>query len=134
MRIYEWEIQYVYKEQTIMIRVVQRQHGDLWQRLAWDPGIAGLRISLTNKGEWTFAGEICFDFPLSFNVEESTSLEGVSRRSCSTSLWHQHVQLMEAVLIMVWTHSEMRPHVMCTSFTVLIYFRIMLPRGLQLMS
>jgi hypothetical protein len=70
-----------------MVRVVHHQHGDLWQRLAWDPGIAGLSISLTDRGEWTLAGESHFDFPVSFNVEESTSLEGVSWRSCSTSLW-----------------------------------------------
>jgi hypothetical protein len=68
-----------------MVSIVQCQHGDLRQRLAWDPGIAGLSISLTDRGEWTFAGESCLDFPLSFSIEESTSVEGVSRRSCSTS-------------------------------------------------
>jgi hypothetical protein len=67
-----------------MIRVVQRQRGDLWQRLAWDLRIAGLSISLTNGGEWTLAGESYFDFPLSFNVEESTSLEGDSWRCYRT--------------------------------------------------
>jgi hypothetical protein len=67
--------------QTVMVRVVQGQHGDLRQRLAWDPGIARLIISLTDRGEWTFAGESCFDFPLSFIVGESTSLEDVSWRS-----------------------------------------------------
>jgi hypothetical protein len=41
MRIQEWGIQYVYGEQTVMIRVVQRQRGDLWQRLAWDPELQG---------------------------------------------------------------------------------------------
>jgi hypothetical protein len=50
LRIQEWGIQYVYGEQTVMIRV-QRQRIDLWQRLAWDPEIAGLSISLTNGGE-----------------------------------------------------------------------------------
>jgi hypothetical protein len=103
LRIQEWGIQYVYREQTIMVRVVQRQHGDPWQRLAWDPGIVGLSNSLTDRGEWTLAGEIYFDFPLSFSFEESTSLEGVSWRSCSTSLWKQHVQLVETVLVLVWT-------------------------------
>jgi hypothetical protein len=68
-----------------MVRVVQGQHGDLRQRLSWDLGIAGLSISLTDRGEWTFAGEIHFDFTLRFSVEGSTSLEGVSHRSCSTS-------------------------------------------------
>jgi hypothetical protein len=87
MRIQEWGIQYVYGEKTIMIRVLQRQHGDLWQRLAWDQGIAGLSLSLTKGGEWTLAGESYLDFPLSSNIEESMSLEGVSLRSCSTSLW-----------------------------------------------
>jgi hypothetical protein len=103
MRIQEWGIQYVYCEKTIMIRVVQHQHGDLGQRLAWDPRIAGLSISLTDGGEWILAGESHFDFPLSFNIEGSTSLEGDSLRSCSTSLWKQHVQLVETVLVLVWT-------------------------------
>jgi hypothetical protein len=84
LRIQEWGIQYVYREQTVMVRVVQCQRGDPWQRLAWDIGIAGLSISLTDGGEWTLARESYFDFPLSFSVEESTSLEGVSWRSCST--------------------------------------------------
>jgi hypothetical protein len=70
-----------------MVRVVQCQSGDLWQRLAWDPRIAGLSISLTDGGKWNLAGESYFDFPLSFSVEESTSLEGVPWSSCSTSLW-----------------------------------------------
>jgi hypothetical protein len=68
-----------------MVRVVEDQHGDLRQRLSWDPGIVGLRISLTDRGEWTFAGESCSDFPWSFNVDGSTSLENVSHRSYSTS-------------------------------------------------
>jgi hypothetical protein len=61
-----------------VIRVVQGQHGDFRQRLAWDPGIAGLSISLTDRGEWTFAGESFSNFPFSFSVEGSTALEGVS--------------------------------------------------------
>jgi hypothetical protein len=115
LRIQEWGIQYVYREQTVMVRVVQRQHGDLWQRLAWDPGIAGLSISLTDRGEWTLAGESYFDFPVSFSVEESTSLEGVSWRSCSTSLWQQHVQLMETVLVLIWIQrmDSFRDEAMC---------------------
>jgi hypothetical protein len=84
-----------------MVRVVQGQQGDLRHRLAWDPRIAGLGISLTDRGEWTLAGGSCSKFPLSFSVERSASLAGVSRRSCSTSFWHQHVQLMEAVWILV---------------------------------
>jgi hypothetical protein len=55
MRIQEWGIQYVYGEQTVMIIVVQRQHGDLGQRLAWEPRIARLSISLTDGGEWVLA-------------------------------------------------------------------------------
>jgi hypothetical protein len=74
-----------------MVKVMQCHRGDPWQRLAWDPGIAGLSISRTDRGEWTLAWESCFDFPVSFNVEESTSLEGASWRSCSTSLWQQHM-------------------------------------------
>jgi hypothetical protein len=103
LRIQEWGIQYVYDEQKIMIRVVQRQRGDLWQGLAWDPGIAGLSIALTHGGESTLAGEIYFDLPLRFSIEESASLEGDSLRSCNTSLWKQHVQLVETVLVLVWT-------------------------------
>jgi len=91
LRIQERRIQDVCRGQTVMVRVVQCQHGDLRQRLAWDPGIAGLSISLTDRGEWTFAGESCSDFPLSFSVEESTSLEGVSWRYFITSVRHQHV-------------------------------------------
>jgi hypothetical protein len=45
-----------------MARVVQRQHGDRQQRLAWDTGIAGLSISLTDRGEWNFAGEGVLNF------------------------------------------------------------------------
>jgi len=64
-----------------MVRVVQCQHGDLRRRLVWDPWIAGLSILLTDRGEWTFAGEIFFNFPFSFSVEGSTEHEGVSWRS-----------------------------------------------------
>jgi hypothetical protein len=98
-----------------MVRVVQHQHGDLWQRLEWDPKIAGLRISLNDGGEWTLAGEIYFDFPLTFIVEESTSIEGVSWRSCSTSLWQQHVQLVETMLVLVWTRrmDSLQDEAMC---------------------
>jgi hypothetical protein len=101
LRTQERRIQYVCRGQAIMVRVVQGQHGDLRQRLAWDLGIAGLSISLTDRGEWTFAEESHFDFTLRFSVEGSTSLEGVSQRSCSTSFWHQQVQLMEVMLILV---------------------------------
>jgi hypothetical protein len=115
LRIQERRIQYVCRGQTVMVRVVQGQHGDLRQRLAWDPGIAGLSISLTDRGEWTFAGESCSNFPFSFSVEGSTALEGVSQRSCSTSFWHQHVQLMEAVWILVeiWRMDSFRDEAMC---------------------
>jgi hypothetical protein len=115
LRIQEWRVQYIYREESCMVNIVECQHGDLRQRLAWDLGIAGLGISLTDRGEWTFAGESCFDFPLSFNIEESTSLEGVSQRSCSTSFWHQHVQLMETVLILVgtWRMDSFRDEAMC---------------------
>jgi hypothetical protein len=115
LRIQERRIQYVCRGQTVMVRVVQGQHGDLRQRLAWDPGIAGLSISLTDRGKWTFAGESCSDFPWSFSVDGSTSLEDVSQRSCSTSFWHQQVQLMEAVLILIvaWRMDSFRDEAMC---------------------
>jgi hypothetical protein len=90
LRIQEWRIQYTYREQSGRAIIVQCQHGDLRQRLAWDPGIAGLSISLTGKGEWTIAGESYSNFPLSFIVERSASLasvllsliSGITRRSC----------------------------------------------------
>jgi hypothetical protein len=90
-RAQERRIQDVCREQTVRVRVVQWNHEDLRQSLAWDPGIAGLRKSLTDRGEWTFLVEIYSNFPLSFSVERSAPLAGVSRRSCSTSFWHQHV-------------------------------------------
>jgi hypothetical protein len=85
------------------------------QRLAWDPGIVGLSSSLTDRGEWTIAGESYFDFPLSFSVERSASLAGASWRSCITSVGHQHVQLMEAVWILVeiWRMDSFRDEAMC---------------------
>jgi hypothetical protein len=39
-----------------MVNIVQCQHGDLQQRLAWDPEITGLRILPIDRGEWTFVG------------------------------------------------------------------------------
>jgi hypothetical protein len=60
-------------------------------------------ISLTNGNKRTFAGGSHFDFPLSFSIGESTSLAGDSLRSCSTSLWQQHVQSMGFVLGLVWS-------------------------------
>ena len=84
-----------------MVRVVQCQREDLRQRLAWDPGIAGLSSSLTDRGEWTMVGESYSNFPLIFSVERSASLAGASQRSCITLVEHQHVQLMEAMWILV---------------------------------
>jgi hypothetical protein len=63
LRTQERRIQNVCRGQTIMVRVVQSQHGDLRQRLAWDLGITGLSSSLSNRGEWTIAGESCSNFP-----------------------------------------------------------------------
>jgi hypothetical protein len=103
MRIHAWRVQYGYFEQTVMIRVEQHQHDGPCQRLAWDPGITWLGISLTDGDERTFAGGSHFDFPLSFSIGESTSLVGDSLRSCSTSLWQQHVQVVGAVLSLVWS-------------------------------
>jgi hypothetical protein len=60
-----------------------------------------LSSSLIDRGEWTIAGESYFDFPLSFSVERSASLADASWRSCITSVGHQHVQLMEAMWILV---------------------------------
>jgi hypothetical protein len=56
---------------------------------------------MTDKGDWTIAGESYSNFPLSFSMERSALLAGVSQRSYSTSFMHQHVQLMEAVWILV---------------------------------
>jgi hypothetical protein len=59
-----------------MVSIAQHQHDDLRHILAWDSGIAGLSISLSDIGEWTFVGGSCSKFPLSFSVERSVSLEG----------------------------------------------------------
>jgi hypothetical protein len=58
---------------------------------------------LTGGDERTFVGGGHFDFPSIFSIGESTSLAGDSLRSCSTSLWPQHVQLVGAVLGLVWS-------------------------------
>jgi hypothetical protein len=39
MRIQEWRVQYGYFEQTIIIKVEQRQHDGPCQRLAWALGL-----------------------------------------------------------------------------------------------
>jgi hypothetical protein len=90
-RTQERRVQDVCRGQTVMVRVVQCQHEDLRQRLAWDPRITGLGISLIHRREWTIVGESYSNFPLSFSVERSAPLAGVSWRSCSTSFWYQHV-------------------------------------------
>jgi hypothetical protein len=46
-------------------------------------------------------GESYSKFPLIFSVERSASIVGASQRSYITSVGHQHVQLMEAVWILV---------------------------------
>ena len=84
-----------------MIIVVQRLCGGPCQRLAWDPRITGLGISLTEGDEWIFAGASHFDFPVRFIIVGSTSLVGDSLRSCSTSLRQQHIQLVEVMLGLV---------------------------------
>jgi hypothetical protein len=98
-----------------MVGVVQCQHEDLRQRLAWDPGIAGLSSSLADRGEWTIVGESYSNFPFSFSIEGRKALEGISRRFCSTSFWHHHVQLMEVVwiLIEIWRRDLFRDEAMC---------------------
>jgi hypothetical protein len=58
---------------------------------------------LTDGDEWIFAGGSHFDFPVRFSIGGSTSLVGDWLRSCSTSLWQQHVQLVEVVLGLVWS-------------------------------
>jgi hypothetical protein len=115
LRILERRIQDVCKGQIVMVRVVQCQHEDLRQRLAWDPWITGLSSSLTDKGEWTIAGESYSNFPMIFSVERSASLAGASRRSCITSVRHKHVQLMEVVWILVeiWRMDSFRDESMC---------------------
>jgi hypothetical protein len=115
LRTQERRIQDVCKGMIVKVIVVQCQHEDLRQRLAWDPGIAGLRSSLTDREEWTIAGEIYSNFPLIFGVERSASLAGASRRSCITSIGHHHVQLMEAVWILVeiWRMDSFLDEAMC---------------------
>jgi hypothetical protein len=115
LRIPERRIQDVCRGKTVMVRAVQCQCEDLRQRLAWDPWIIGLSSSLTDRGEWTIAGESYSNFPLIFSVKRSASLAGVSRRSCITSVGHQHVQLMEVVWILVeiWRMDSFRDEAMC---------------------
>jgi hypothetical protein len=114
-RTQERRIQDVCRGLTVRVRVVQCQHEDLRQRLAWDPGIVGLRSSLIDRGECTIVAEGYSNFPLIFSVERSTSLVGASRRSCITSVGHQHVQLMEAVWILVeiWRMDSFQDEAMC---------------------
>jgi hypothetical protein len=111
----ERRIQDLCRGLTVRVRVVQCQHEDLRQRLAWDPGIAGLRSSLTDRGECTIVGEGYSNFPLIFSVERSASLAGASRRSCITSVGHQHVKLMEAmwILVDIWRMDSFRDEAMC---------------------
>ena len=70
---------------------------------------------MTDRGEWTIAEESYSNFPFSVSVEGSTALEGVSRRFGSTSFWHQYVQLMEAVWILVETRrmDSLQDEAMC---------------------
>jgi hypothetical protein len=85
-----------------------------------------------------FAGGSHFDFPVSFSIGGSTSLVGDSLRSCSTSLWQQHVQSVEVVLGLVWsgrkTHFRLRLCVICRRLMVLICYRTILHRALQFTS
>jgi hypothetical protein len=135
----------VFRGQTVMVRVVQCQHEDLRQRLAWDPGIAGLSSSFTDRGEWTMAGESYSNSPLIFSVERSASVAGASQRSCITSVGHQHVQFMEAVWILVeiWRMDSFRDEAMgqvqevhrvdifqdCSSQSIAVHFLIWDPGG-----
>jgi hypothetical protein len=144
-RTQERRVQDVFRGQTVMFRVVQCHHEDLRQRLAWDPGIAGLSSSLTDRGEWTMAGESYSNFPLIFSVERSASVAGASQRFCITSVGHQHVQLMEAVRILVeiWRMESFRDEAMgqvqevhrvdifpdCSSQSIAVHFLIWDPGG-----
>jgi hypothetical protein len=57
-----------------MITVVQHPCDGPCQRLAWEPGITGLGISLTDGDEWIFAGGSHFDFPVSFSIRGARHL------------------------------------------------------------
>jgi hypothetical protein len=74
----------VYIGQIVMAKVVQHQHDGPFRRLAWDPGIIGLGISLTDRDEWIFAGGNHSNFPLSCSFEEIISRFSDSMRSCSS--------------------------------------------------
>ena len=52
---------------------------------------------------------------MSFSIGGSTSLVGDWMRSCSTSLWQQHVQLVEVVLGLVrsWRVDSFRVETLC---------------------
>jgi hypothetical protein len=116
-----------------MIKVVQRQHDGPFQRLAWDPGITGLGISLTEGGEWIFTGENHFDFPLSFSFGGSTSLVGNSLRSCSNTFSRRRP-------CGAWyglggqTHFWWRPSVIFRRLMVVISYRVIPHRALQFAS
>ena len=145
VRIQERRIQYICRGQIVMVRVAQCQHEDIRQRLAWDLGIAGLGIAQIHRREWTITGESYSNFPLSFSVEWSAPLAGISRRSCSTSFWHHHVQLMEIVWILVdiWRMDSFRDEAMgqvqvvhrvdifkdCSSQSITVHFLIWDPGG-----
>jgi hypothetical protein len=108
LRIPTRRILYVCRGQIVVDRVVQCQQEDRQQRLAWDPRIAGLSSSLTDRGEWTIARESYSNFPF------STTPEGASQRSCSTSFLHHHVKMMETVWILVeiWRMDSFRDEAM----------------------
>jgi hypothetical protein len=92
----------VYIGQTVMARVVQRQHDDPFPRLAWNLGITRLDIALTNQDEWILTGGNHSNFPLSFNFDESVSLFSDSWRPCSSSLSQQDVHSEEAMFGLEW--------------------------------
>jgi hypothetical protein len=64
LRIPTRRILYVCRGQTVMDRVVQCQQEDHRQRLAWDPGIAGLSSSLTDWESGPLQGKVILTFHL----------------------------------------------------------------------
>jgi hypothetical protein len=89
MRIQEWRVQYGYLEETVMIRVEQHQQDGPCQRLAWDPGITGLGISLIDgvefRVEWLLGELTEILWPLIILLIRSMWV------SCVVSTWRDHI-------------------------------------------
>jgi hypothetical protein len=124
----------MYFERTVMIIVVQCLCDGPCQRLAWDPGITGLGISLTDGDEWIFIGGIHFDFPVSFSIGGSMSLVGDSLPHYGSNMFSWWRSCWGWYGLGGQTHFGLRPCVICRRLMVLICYRTILHRALQFTS